>query len=137
MIMMMKKNLYAVALIMVHTTSLIHGFGVSSPISRIESFPSPIVTTPKISTALEAEREGSRRRFFASVRRLFLGAGAVSSVVGGRLVPVFAESTDGSSTSIGNIVEIQVSNLDGNPDSTGTIKIQLKPEWVSSTVVYL
>ena len=134
---MIKKKLCAF-LLLVHTTSLIHAFGVSSPITRIESFTSPIVASPKTSTVLEAEREGSRRGFFASVRRLFLGAGAVSSIVGGRPVPVFAEETaDGSSTSIGNIVEIQVSNLDGNPDSTGTIKIQLKPEWVSCTVVYV
>jgi hypothetical protein len=60
---------------------------------------------------------------------LFLGAGGVASIVGGRPIPVFAEDTDGSSLSSGNVVEIRVANLEGQPDSTGTIKIQLRPDW--------
>lgn len=30
---------------------------------------------------------------------------------------------------VGKVVEISIANLDGEPGKTGTIRIQLKPEW--------
>jgi hypothetical protein len=99
-------------------------FGVSSPFHRIESHSASIDT--RASTNLHAERnEGDRRGFFSAVRKVFLGAGAVVSNIGSRSLPALAEDTGSSS---GNLVEIQIENLDG-PSSSGTIKIQLKPEW--------
>jgi hypothetical protein len=86
--------------------------------------PSSTTTT---TTALGAQGDG-RRRFFSSVKKLFLGASAVTTIVGGRPIPVFAEDA-AAGASGGNVIEIQVANLDGQADNTGTIKIQLKPDW--------
>jgi hypothetical protein len=106
------------------STGMVDAFGVSgSPFLRLDS---NYVTST--STALNSEkRGGTRRSFIAAVKRIFVGAGAFSTI-GGRQVPVFAEETDAGDKS-GNIVEIQVTNIDGESDSKGTIKIQLKPDW--------
>lgn len=52
-------------------------------------------------------------------RREVLGVGFTAAVVGSQ--PVIAEE--------GSIVELQVANLDGVEGRTGTIKIQLRPDW--------
>jgi hypothetical protein len=103
----------------------VEAFGMSgSPLLRLDSH----LVTPT-STALKAEnRGGTRRGFIAAVKRLFVGAGAFSTTAGGRPIPVCAEETDSGENS-GNTVEILVTNIDGESDSKGTIKIQLKPEW--------
>lgn len=90
----------------------IDAFGVTSSLPRYHS------TT----TALQTERGAPRRDFFNAVRRLFLGAGAAAAI---KHKPAFAED---ASTS-GKIVSMEVTNLDGEPGKTGTIKIQLRPEW--------
>lgn len=126
----MRRSLYAILLLIVclasHTsTVVVHAFGVSSsPLLRTLDVRSAATT----STALHAQEseEGSRRGFIATVKRLFLGVGGVSTL-GGRPLAALAEDTDSSQS--GNVVEIQVSNLDGNPDSKGTIKIKMKPDW--------
>jgi len=64
-----------------------------------------------------------RRGFFSKVRRLIGSTILVSS--SGKALPVFAEDTD--TTKAGNIIEMKVNNLDGG--SSGTIKIQMKPDW--------
>lgn len=56
---------------------------------------------------------------FAS-RREVIGAGFLTAAVVGTL-PAIAEE--------GSIVELQVANLDGVEGRTGTIKIQLHPDW--------
>ena len=126
-----KRNVVAVVALTVflvsHSTINVDAFGVNSPFHRVESHPATAaVDTRSSSSALFAEsKEGDRRGFFSSIRKVFLGAGAVVSTLGSKSLPSFAEDTG---TSSGNVVEIQVENLDG-PSSSGTIKIQLKPEW--------
>jgi hypothetical protein len=108
------------------STWAVDAFGVASSQLRIES---PLSTKPTESTSSSlraAENEGSRRGFIGAVKRLFLGAGTISTI-GRRPLPVFAEELDGGKS--GNMVEIEVTNLDGQPENKGTIKIQLKPEW--------
>ncbi|KAG7364231.1 cyclophilin type peptidyl-prolyl cis-trans isomerase [Nitzschia inconspicua] len=109
----------------INSSTEVNAFGISNPHQRIES--TRMTRSSSTFTALNAEEnEGSRRGFIATMKRLFLGAGAIANV-GVRPLPVFAEEANGGTS--GNVVEIQVSNLDGNPDSKGTIKIQLKPDW--------
>lgn len=108
-----------------HSTVNVDAFGVVSPFHRVESHAATAVDRTA-STALAAQRtdEGSRRGFFSGLRKLLLGTGA-ASIIGGRVVPALAEDAVASS---GNIVEIVLANLDGS-ESSGTIKIQMKPEW--------
>ncbi|KAL3936297.1 MAG: hypothetical protein SGARI_002616, partial [Bacillariaceae sp.] len=123
-----KRNVLAVLALTIflvsHSTINVDAFGVSSPFHRVELHPATIDT--RSCSALYAEgNDGGRRGFFSSVRKVFLGAGAVVSTLGSKPLPSFAEDTGSSS---GNVVEIKVENIDG-PNSSGTIKIQLKPEW--------
>lgn len=76
-------------------------------------------------TALLAKHNSSRRRdFFSAVKRVFIGTGG--AVVVSRGIPAaFAEDA----APVGKVVEISIANLDGEPGKTGTIRIQLKPEW--------
>ena len=114
-----KYNIFALmvmALVMVRTAKKIDAFNISPPVSKI---------VRPTSTALFQQKESNdqeRRGFFASVKKLF-GASVLVSSLGGKPVPALAEDASAS----GNIVEIEVSNLDGG--SAGTIKIQMKPEW--------
>jgi len=66
-----------------------------------------------------------RRGFFSSVKKMFGASVLFTSGFGGKSLPAFAD--DDSSSASGNIVTIEVNNLDGG--ATGTIKIQMKPEW--------
>lgn len=77
--------------------------------------------------AANAKNQEERRGFFSKVRKFAGSATAliVSSNSAPKL-PVFADDT----TAAGNVVEIQIGNLDGgDAATTGTIKIQMKPEW--------
>jgi hypothetical protein len=104
---------------------MVNGFGVSTS-QKFQRLDTPYAAFT--STTLRAEqRGGTRRGFIAAVKRLLLGTGFFSTS-GGLPVPALAEETDASGKS-GNVVEIQVTNVDGESDSKGTIKIQLKPEW--------
>jgi len=105
------------ALVMVRTTKRIDAFSTNPAVSKYAR---------QSSTSLFQQQQKSndqeRRGFFSSVKRLF-GASVLVSGIGGKSLPAFAEDT----TASGNIIEIQVNNLDGG--SAGTIKIQMKPEW--------
>ena len=118
-----KYSLFALmvmALVMVRTTNKIHAF--STPAL------SQSTTTRLSTTSLYEQQQDSndqeRRGFFSSVKSLF-GAAVLVAGVGSKPLPVFAEETDTSPS--GNIIEIEVNNLDGGV--AGTIKIQMKPEW--------
>jgi hypothetical protein len=52
-------------------------------------------------------------------RREVVGAGFTAAVIGA--LPAIAEE--------GSIIELQVANLDGVEGRTGTIKIQMRPDW--------
>ena len=75
-------------------------------------------------TVLLAKQDGSmRRNVLDTIKRVFIGTGAAVASQG---IPVaFADDT----APVGKVVEIAVANLDGDPSKTGTIRIQMKPEW--------
>lgn len=115
-----KYNIFALmvmALVMVRTAKKIDAFNISPPVSKIARPPSTALFQQK-----QESNDQERRGFFASVKKLF-GASVLVSSLGGKPVPALAEDASAS----GNIVEIEVKNLDGG--SAGTIKIQMKPEW--------
>eukprot|EP00522_Entomoneis_paludosa_P014937 CAMPEP_0172452946 /NCGR_PEP_ID=MMETSP1065-20121228/10461_1 /TAXON_ID=265537 /ORGANISM="Amphiprora paludosa, Strain CCMP125" /LENGTH=274 /DNA_ID=CAMNT_0013205093 /DNA_START=67 /DNA_END=891 /DNA_ORIENTATION=- len=105
---------------------------VQTPV--IDAFGVAPVTKPSVaSTSLLKARSQSgtngdenRRGFFHSVmQRVLLGVSAIS---GANAIPGAALAEDGK------IVEIAIENLDGEPGKTGTIRIQLKPEWAPKGV---
>mmetsp|Transcript_11025 Transcript_11025/g.22849 ORF Transcript_11025/g.22849 Transcript_11025/m.22849 type:complete len:276 (+) Transcript_11025:162-989(+) len=115
-----KYNIFALmvmALVMVRTAKKIDAFSISPPVSKVSRVPSTALFQQKLDS-----NDQERRGFFASVKKLF-GASVLVSGLSGRSLPAFAEDTSAS----GNIVEIEVKNLDGG--SAGTIKIQMKPDW--------
>lgn len=117
-----KYNLFAlmvIAFVMVRTTKKIDAFSTSPALSQVNR---PSATSLHLK---DSSNDQERRGFFSSVKRLFGASVLVAGTTGGKSVPVLADETDAKSS--GTIVEIQVSNLDGG--STGTIKIQMKPEW--------
>ncbi|MGK3754523.1 MAG: hypothetical protein ACI8RD_006832 [Bacillariaceae sp.] len=126
MMLTMITKMFALMTMALVTTHRIHAF--STPTSRI----SLSQGTMRINTALQEQQQQQqnndqeRRGFFSTVKR-FLGASILVGVGGSKPLPVFAEETDTSPS--GNIIEIQVNNLEGDPEKTGTIKIQMKPEW--------
>ena len=81
-----------------------------------------MATAPDTSTTnLFAESSSERRDFFGTIKRVLFGAGAVAA---SSTLPARADEP-----TTGKIVEIQISNVDGEPGKTGTIKLQLRPEW--------
>ena len=90
-------------------------FGVNSP--RKAS------TSIRSATALEGS-SSNRRGVLSGIKRVVVGAATLAVF----RQPKVAIADDSSPTD-GRIVELTVANLDGVPGNTGTIKIQLRPEW--------
>ena len=77
-------------------------------------------TTALSAFSEDGEKKSRRREVFRWVRRAaLLGAGSI-------LRPSDANAEDAPT---GKIVEMTIANLDGNPDSSGVVKIQLEPSW--------
>ena len=74
-------------------------------------------------TALQA---ASRRGVLGKIRGAVVGAATLAVF---RQGPQIALAEDMPDTSNGRVVELTVANLDGVPGKTGTVKIQLRPEW--------
>jgi hypothetical protein len=89
------------------------------------AFAPTITTSPRtvvVATALEAHRDAPRRDFFNTLKRVVLGAG--TAAVLNKNAPAFAEEATS-----GKIVEMQIANLGGEVGKTGTVRIQMRPEW--------
>lgn len=114
MIFSLKKTAFAgcAALFLLSNLENVKAFGVRRSLPRTHSL-----------TVLQAERESRRRDLFNGVRRIFLGAGAVATLNKESVRPAFAEETTGK------IIEMEIANIEGEAGKTGTIKIQLRPEW--------
>lgn len=114
MIFSLKKTAFAgcAALFLLSNLENVKAFGVKRSLPRTHSL-----------TVLQAERESRRRDLFNGVRRIFLGAGAVATLNKESVRPAFAEETTGK------IIEMEIANIEGEAGKTGTIKIQLRPEW--------
>lgn len=99
------------------TATKIDAFSTKSLASKSARLPS---------TCLFQQQQGNndqeRRGFLSSMKKLF-GASVLMSGIGGKSLPAFADDASAP----GNIVEIEVKNLDGG--AAGTIKIQMKPDW--------
>jgi len=117
-----KYNIFALmvmALVTVRTTKRIDAFTTNPAISKGLKLPS---TSTSLFLQQQESNDQERRGFFSSVKK-FIGASVLVSGLGGRTLPAFADDA----TASGNIIEIEVKNLDGG--SAGTIKIQMKPDW--------
>jgi hypothetical protein len=84
--------------------------------------PTIVTSLRKFSTALEAQKDSPRRDFVNTLKRVVLGAGTAAALKNN--APAFAEEA-----TTGRIVEMQVANLGGEEGKTGTVRIQLRPEW--------
>lgn len=82
------------------------------------------------SSSAFTHNQASPRRssgLFATSRRDVLGAAAAATAAATWVNPAFAQD--------GPVVELQMANLDGVEGNTGTVKIQLRPEWAPEGVV--
>lgn len=72
-------------------------------------------------TALHAEsgRKTERRQFFGLVRRI--------ATIGAVITPSLASAEQQALS--GKIVEITISNLEGDPSKSGVVQLQLEPSW--------
>jgi peptidyl-prolyl cis-trans isomerase A (cyclophilin A) len=72
-------------------------------------------------TALQAEngRKTERRQFFGLLRRI--------ATIGAVITPALASAEQ--ETLSGKIVEITISNLEGDPSKSGIVQLQLEPSW--------
>lgn len=70
-------------------------------------------------------RDESRRNVLGSLRRAVVGAATLSAFRQGPKVAL----ADDSVPTTGRVVVMEIANLDGVEGKTGTVKIQLRPEW--------
>lgn len=119
----MITKMFALMTMALVTTHMIHAFSIPT-----NSRTSLSQGTMRINTSLQEQQNNDqeRRGFFSTVKK-FLGASALVAVGGSKPLPAFAEETDTSPS--GNIIEIKVNNIGVDSDKSGTIKIQMKPEW--------
>ena len=96
-----------------------YAFAPSTPRS-ITSVAASTTTTTAINA--EPESDSLRRNFLGTVKRFVLG-GATAAAIKRNAPALAAEETTG------RIVEMQVANLGGEVGKSGTVKIQLRPEW--------
>jgi hypothetical protein len=87
----------------------------------VSSLPSKAVKNS--ATAIHAEAPGSRRKALGNLRRAVVGAATLS------VFRTKVAVADDAVATTGRIVEMQIANLDGIEGNTGTVKIQLRPEW--------
>jgi len=80
------------------------------------------ITFSTTTTSLNAEKTSRRREFFRGVRRLVFGAAVATTL------PMPTLAADDATAEAGRIIEFQIANLDG-VDGTGTVKIQMRPDW--------
>lgn len=83
----------------------------------------PTLSQLSTTTSLEA---ASRRGVLGKIRGAVVGAATLTAF---RQGPAVASAEETPVTTDGRIVELQVSNVDGVQGKTGTVKIQLRPEW--------
>lgn len=86
------------------------------------SSPLNTLPVPQSTTALEAE--SSRRGVLGRLRGAVVGAATLSI-----FRPQIALAEHAPATTTGRIVELVVENVDGVEGKTGSIKLQLRPEW--------
>eukprot|EP00535_Pseudo-nitzschia_heimii_P000303 CAMPEP_0197186660 /NCGR_PEP_ID=MMETSP1423-20130617/14358_1 /TAXON_ID=476441 /ORGANISM="Pseudo-nitzschia heimii, Strain UNC1101" /LENGTH=286 /DNA_ID=CAMNT_0042638045 /DNA_START=122 /DNA_END=982 /DNA_ORIENTATION=+ len=119
---------FALALVAIRTATRVDAFGTNPTLSKLARSPSTTSLFQQRNDDDDDDDVGSdrERRDFLSSMKSLLGVSVLASGIGGGASrPVFA--ADDAAGEPGNIVEIEVKNLDGG--SAGTIKIQMKPDW--------
>ena len=96
-----------------------------SAIQTTEAFVAPTPSTPSVvsSTTLDA---ASRRGVLGRIKGAMLGVATFGAF---RQRPDVALADEIPEATTGRIVALQIANLDGIEGNTGTVKIQLRPEW--------
>mmetsp|Transcript_120938 Transcript_120938/g.170154 ORF Transcript_120938/g.170154 Transcript_120938/m.170154 type:complete len:276 (+) Transcript_120938:153-980(+) len=116
-----RKSIHCISMAVWLAALLVQTNAFTTPFAPFTSTSAP--TTPERSTtALEA---ASRRGVLGKIRGALVGAATLAVF---RQGPSIALADDSAPTT-GRIVELQVANLDGVEGKTGTVKIQLRPEW--------
>lgn len=119
---MMHRTLFTLAALLVSTYPVADAFALSG-LPSTTSTAAATFTTALPAVTDNNEQKSRRREVFQWIRRVALfGAGASS------LRPLDVLAAEDSSPQ-GKIVELTISNLEGNPDQSGVVKIQLEPSW--------
>lgn len=105
------------------TIWLVFALSSMQPTDAFTTASSPFVSGRPSTTSLEA---ASRRGVLGKLRQAILGSATVGAF---RASPSVALVDETPVTTDGRIVELQVANLGGVEGKTGTVKIQLRPEW--------
>lgn len=82
----------------------------------------PAKAVTDTSTSLQA---ASRRGVLGNFKRAVIGAASLGIFRQGPSVAI----ADDTVPTTGRVVELKIANLDGIEGNTGTVKIQLRPEW--------
>lgn len=80
--------------------------------------------SPQPDSATELAAFSRRREVFSNLRKAVFAGGFASAFSS---KPVFAEETSAPST--GRIISFEIGNVGGEEGKTGTVKIQMRPEW--------
>lgn len=96
-----------------------------SSVQTTEAFmaPTPSTSSLRSSTSLDA---ASRRGVLSRIKGAVVGVATFGAF---RQRPSVALAEEVPETTSGRIVELQIANLNGEEGKTGTVKIQLRPEW--------
>ena len=117
---------FLAALLMMMGSSSTNGF--LAPTTPINSRYGQRSAPERFSTELAAALPSSPRRTVLTwIRRVFVTVG-VSAAIPSNPIPAHAED-DVSSAPTGPVVEFVLDNIDGEEGKSGTVKIQLYPEW--------
>jgi hypothetical protein len=92
-------------------------------IDAFTTVPSKPIFPQASTTSLEA---ASRRGVLSRIRGAVVGAVTLTAF---RQGPSVATAEETPTTTNGRIVELRMANVDGVEGKTGTVKIQLRPEW--------
>ena len=119
------NRLVFVAIALAQLGFSVRGFVGGLHTSRVAA---PLVTSylhePRSDTELSASSR--RREIFGKLKKAFL-AGGVASVFKGSEPAVAEDATPTPVT--GRVVVVEIGNVGGEEGKTGTVKIQLHPEW--------
>jgi hypothetical protein len=96
---------------------------VLQSIDAFTTVPSPPSFSLTSTTSLEA---ASRRGVLGKLKSAVVGAATLTAF---RQGPSVASAEETPVATNGRVVELQVANVDGVEGKTGTVKIQLRPEW--------
>lgn len=116
----------ALLVLVATSTPLVQAFHTTQPVTRIPVLQSGTQLRQQPQNTKNGSTDNNERRGFFSKVRNWVG----STILVGGALPVFAaDDATVTTPAAGNIIEMKVSNIEGDSTKSAIIKIQMKPEW--------